>query len=108
VYLELTPVRCRDVDGSKVHQAIREPYTSAYVEGDVIGFYINLPNGAEYAPKYELYVNKATRAVFPVPLEKEEGPPKRVPGIFIMTYTSLFLTPKLSLESEGFVTLTCL
>ncbi|XP_024391213.1 uncharacterized protein [Physcomitrium patens] len=70
----------RDVDGSKVHQAIREPYASAYAEGDVIGFYINLPDGAKYASKYELYVNKATRAVFRVPLEKEDGPPKCVPG----------------------------
>jgi len=66
-----------------VHQAIREPYGAPYFEGDVIGFYINLPNGAEYAPKYELYVTKATgtRQVYPVPVEKEEGPPKRVPGI---------------------------
>lgn len=75
-------MKCRDVDGSKVHQAIREPYAeSPYFEGDVIGFYISLPNGAEYAPKYELYVTKSSRAVYPVPVEKEEGPPKRVPGI---------------------------
>ena len=73
----------RDVDGSKVHQAVREPYGEAYVEGDVIGFYINLPNGAEYAPKYERYFNKATRTVFPVAREKTEGPPKRVPGTAI-------------------------
>lgn len=72
----------RDVDGSKVHQAIRESFGAPYFEGDVIGFYISLPNGAEYAPKYELYVTKATgtRQVYPVPVEKEEGPPKRVPG----------------------------
>lgn len=83
MYKELTSVKCRDVDGSKVHQAIREPYSAPYVEGDVIGFYISLPNGAEYAPKYELYVTKApgARAVYPVPVEKDEGPPKRVPGI---------------------------
>ena len=77
-----------------MHQAIRKPYSSAYFEGDVIGFYISLPNGAEYAPKYELYVNKATRQVFPVPLEKEEGPPKEVPGITIMAYTSFFFHRK--------------
>lgn len=78
----------RDVDGSKVHQAVRETYGTAYVEGDVIGFYINLPNGAEYAPKYELYVNKTNRTVFPVPVEKNEGPPKRVPG---MTFGDIML-----------------
>nr|ACE95183.1 TRAUCO [Pinus radiata] len=39
----------RDVDGNKVHKAISEPYGDGpYVEGDVIGFYINLPNGSEY------------------------------------------------------------
>ena len=69
------------VDGSKVHQAVREAYGVACVEGDVIGFYINLPNGAEYAPKYELYVIKTNRTVFPVPGKKSEGPPKRVPGV---------------------------
>jgi Set1/Ash2 histone methyltransferase complex subunit ASH2 len=71
----------RDVDGSKVHQAVRKPYGDAYVEGDVIGFYISLPNGAELAPKYDLYVSKANRTVYPVPVDKTEGPPKCVPGI---------------------------
>lgn len=47
----------RDLDGSKVHKAIREPYGDGpYVDGDVIGFYINLPNGSEYAPKPPRYV----------------------------------------------------
>lgn len=73
----------RDVDGSKVHQAIREPYGEAYFEGDVIGFYINLPNGAEYAPKYDLYVYKASKSVFSVPLEKKDCPLKHVPGCLI-------------------------
>jgi Set1/Ash2 histone methyltransferase complex subunit ASH2 len=35
----------RDVDGSKVHKALREKYgDEGYVEGDVIGFYINFPD----------------------------------------------------------------
>lgn len=47
----------RDLDGTKVHKAIREPYGDGpYVEGDVVGFYINLPNGSEYAPKPPRYV----------------------------------------------------
>lgn len=92
-----------------MHQAIREPYGgSAYFEGDVIGFYISLPNGAEYAPKYELYVNKATRQVFPVAVDKEEALLKRVPGITIVTHTLFFLSPIIHLRSDGFVALTFL
>lgn len=42
----------RDIDGSKVHKALREKYgEEGYKEGDVIGFYINLPDGGSYAPK---------------------------------------------------------
>jgi Set1/Ash2 histone methyltransferase complex subunit ASH2 len=80
VGFDLNSYAYRDVDGSKVHQAVREQYGDAYVEGDVIGFYISLPNGAELAPKYDLYVYKANRTVYPVPVDKTEGPPKRVPG----------------------------
>ncbi|KAK4408283.1 protein TRAUCO [Sesamum angolense] len=40
----------RDIDGSKVHKALREKYgEEGYKEGDVIGFYINLPDGGSYA-----------------------------------------------------------
>ncbi|XP_078435530.1 histone H3K4 methyltransferase TRAUCO [Wolffia australiana] len=42
----------RDVDGSKIHRALREKYgEEGYVEGDVIGLYISLPDGETYAPK---------------------------------------------------------
>ncbi|XP_050370589.1 protein TRAUCO [Argentina anserina] len=42
----------RDIDGSKVHKALREKYgEEGYKEGDVVGCYINLPNGGSYAPK---------------------------------------------------------
>ncbi|KMZ58903.1 hypothetical protein ZOSMA_72G00640 [Zostera marina] len=42
----------RDIDGSKVHKALREKYgEDGYMEGDVIGVYINLPNGKNYVPK---------------------------------------------------------
>ncbi|KAG2674847.1 hypothetical protein I3760_13G156500 [Carya illinoinensis] len=36
----------RDIDGSKVHKVLREKYgEEGYKEGDVIGFYISLPEG---------------------------------------------------------------
>lgn len=35
----------RDLEGSKVHKALREPYGEAYAEGDVVGLFIHLPPG---------------------------------------------------------------
>uniref|UniRef100_A0A0C9S669 TSA: Wollemia nobilis Ref_Wollemi_Transcript_11699_1872 transcribed RNA sequence n=1 Tax=Wollemia nobilis TaxID=56998 RepID=A0A0C9S669_9CONI len=68
----------RDVDGSKVHKAVREPYGDGpYVEGDVIGFYINLPNGCEYAPKSPQYVWYKGQLHY---INNAEEPPKIVPG----------------------------
>lgn len=67
----------RDVDGSKVHMAIREPYGQPYVEGDVIGFYINLPHGAELAPKPAPLVSYRGQ---PYIVEEKEDPRKVVPG----------------------------
>ncbi|KAM4084791.1 hypothetical protein ACJW30_08G159200 [Castanea mollissima] len=71
----------RDIDGSKVHKALREKYgEEGYKEGDVIGFYINLPEGAAYAPKpHHLVLYKGQRYACAPPDAKEE-PPKVVPG----------------------------
>ena len=41
----------RDLEGSKVHAGWRHPYGEAYGEGDTVGMYINLPDGAQDAPK---------------------------------------------------------
>ncbi|XVE78922.1 hypothetical protein DITRI_Ditri14bG0016900 [Diplodiscus trichospermus] len=70
----------RDIDGSKVHKALREKYgEEGYKEGDVIGFYINLPEGGSFAPKApQLVWYKGQRYVC-APDSKEE-PPKVVPG----------------------------
>lgn len=70
----------RDIDGSKVHKALREKYgEEGYKEGDVIGFYINLPEGGSYAPKpAHLVLYKGQRYAC-APDTKEEAP-KVVPG----------------------------
>lgn len=70
----------RDIDGTKVHKALRETYGGeGYVEGDVIGFYINLPDGAMYAPKPpHLVWYKGQRYVCAT--DTKEDPPKVVPG----------------------------
>lgn len=67
----------RDLDGSKTHVAIREPYGDLYVEGDVIGFYIHLPNGADHAPKPAPLLSYRGR---PYLSDIKEEEPMRVPG----------------------------
>ncbi|KAK9135317.1 hypothetical protein Syun_014647 [Stephania yunnanensis] len=70
----------RDIDGSKVHKALREKYgEEGYVEGDVIGCYINLPQGGQYAPKPPNFVwYKGQRYMYAA--DGKEEPPKVVPG----------------------------
>ncbi|CAI8617148.1 unnamed protein product [Vicia faba] len=70
----------RDIDGSKIHKALREKYgDEGYGEGDVIGFYINLPDGDKYAPKNKQLVwYKGQRYAFAQ--DAKEDPPKVVPG----------------------------
>ena len=41
----------RDLEGSKVHKALREEYGRAYKEGDVIGCYIHMPEGGRRLEK---------------------------------------------------------
>ncbi|XP_042514153.1 protein TRAUCO-like [Macadamia integrifolia] len=69
----------RDIDGSKIHKALREKYGEGYVEGDVIGCYINLPDGALYAPKPPNFVFYKGQKYACAPDGKED-PPKVVPG----------------------------
>lgn len=70
----------RDIDGSKIHKALREKYgDEGYKEGDVIGFYINLPDGEKYAPKAPHMVwYKGQRYV--CAQDSKEDPPQVVPG----------------------------
>ncbi|KAL5567093.1 hypothetical protein UlMin_030257 [Ulmus minor] len=70
----------RDTDGSKFHKALREKYgEEGYKEGDVIGFYINLPDGGTCAPKPpHLVWYKGQRYVSAA--DAKEDPPKVVTG----------------------------
>ncbi|CAN8255309.1 unnamed protein product [Cochlearia groenlandica] len=73
----------RDIDGCKIHKALREKYAEeGYKEGDVIGFYINLPDGESFAPKLPHYVWYKGQRYICAPDTKEE-PPKAVPGSVI-------------------------
>lgn len=69
----------RDVDGSKVHKALTENYGYGYKEGDVIGFYINLPNGGAYAPDPPRLVWYKGQRYVCAP-DANVDPPKVVPG----------------------------
>ncbi|KAG0519741.1 hypothetical protein BDA96_08G012500 [Sorghum bicolor] len=45
----------RDIDGAKVHMSWRDSYgEEGYGEGDVLGFYISLPDGERYEPQVNL------------------------------------------------------
>nr|GLL32499.1 protein TRAUCO [Ipomoea trifida] len=69
----------RDIDGSKIHKALREKYgEEGYGEDDVLGFYISLPDGQKYAPKPPRLVwYKGQRYMHS---SDQEDPPKIVPG----------------------------
>ncbi|KAL7202558.1 hypothetical protein ACSBR1_034096 [Camellia fascicularis] len=70
----------RDIDGTKVHKALREKYgEEGYVEGDVIGFYINLPGGSLCAPKQPNLVWYKGQKYFYME-DGNEDPPKVVLG----------------------------
>ncbi|KAH6812975.1 TRAUCO protein [Perilla frutescens var. frutescens] len=70
----------RDIDGSKVHKALREKYgDGGYKEGDVIGFYINLPDGGSYAPNPPRLVWHKGQRYICAPNVKEDSL-KVVPG----------------------------
>ncbi|WVZ54465.1 hypothetical protein U9M48_005253 [Paspalum notatum var. saurae] len=82
-----TPVGCdaygfgyRDIDGAKVHKAWRDSYAEGYGEGDVIGFYISLPDGERYEPRQpDLIQYKGMPFHVQVPKE-EQKTPDIVPG----------------------------
>ncbi|KAL1539951.1 protein TRAUCO-like [Salvia divinorum] len=70
----------RDIDGSKVHKAMRDKYADeGYKEGDVIGFYINLPDGMSYAPNPPRLVWHKGQRYICAPNVKEDAL-KVVPG----------------------------
>ena len=76
----------RDIDGSKVHKALREKYgEEGYKEGDVIGFYINLPEGGSFDPKAPHLVWYKGQRYVCAPDAKEE-PPKVVPGKLLLVF----------------------
>ncbi|CAD6258346.1 unnamed protein product [Miscanthus lutarioriparius] len=71
----------RDVDGAKVTKAWRDKYADeGYGEGDVLGFYISLPDGERYEPKQpDLVQYKGMPFHVQVPKE-EQKTPDPVPG----------------------------
>lgn len=70
----------RDIDGCKIHKASREKYgEKGYEQGDVIGFYINLPEGNLYTPKTPEVVWYKGQKYACAPDPKQD-PPKVIPG----------------------------
>ncbi|MQM02934.1 hypothetical protein Taro_035714 [Colocasia esculenta] len=82
----------RDIDGTKIHKALREKYgDEGYAEGDVIGFYINLPDGASFAPKPpNLVWYKGQRYMYSA--DGKEEPLKVVPDYYANDYPGSEIT----------------
>uniref|UniRef100_A0A0D3HI50 B30.2/SPRY domain-containing protein n=1 Tax=Oryza barthii TaxID=65489 RepID=A0A0D3HI50_9ORYZ len=72
----------RDMDGTKVHKAWRSNYADqGYGEGDVLGFYIHLPDGELYEPKQPFLVHyKGLPFRAEAPKAAEQKTPDPVPG----------------------------
>lgn len=88
-----TPVGCdgfgfgyRDVDGSKVYKAWRDNYADAYGEGDVVGFYISLPQGELYEPKQPDLVKYKGMPFHAQGVKDEKNTPVPVPGSEIVYF----------------------
>lgn len=89
-----TPVGCdgfgfsyRSVDGSKVYKAWRAKYADeGYKEGDVLGFYISLPQGEMYEPKQPDLVKYKGMPFHAQPLKDEKKTPDPVPGSEIVYF----------------------
>ena len=89
-----TPVGCdsfgfsyRSVDGSKVYKAWRDKYADeGYGEGDVLGFYISLPQGELYEPKQPDLVKYKGMPFHAQGLKDEKKAPDPVPGSEIVYF----------------------
>uniref|UniRef100_A0ACD5XPD9 Uncharacterized protein n=1 Tax=Avena sativa TaxID=4498 RepID=A0ACD5XPD9_AVESA len=89
-----TPVGCdgfgfsyRSVDGTKVYKAWRAKYADeGYTEGDVLGFYISLPQGELYEPKQPDLVKYKGMPFHAQPLKDEKKTPNPVPGSEIVYF----------------------
>ena len=71
----------RDVDGSKVHKSLREPYGSPYKEGDVIGMLIHLPPGGKPLESLHKDQVKYKGALYYIDVADPE--PQPLPGSFV-------------------------
>ncbi|XP_003576913.1 protein TRAUCO [Brachypodium distachyon] len=70
----------RSVDGSKVAKAWRSDYGDGYEAGDVLGFYISLPEGEVYLPPKEAEMVKLKGVYFfAKPAKVDETKPVPVP-----------------------------
>ncbi|KAE8786878.1 protein TRAUCO-like [Hordeum vulgare] len=72
----------RSVDGSKVYKAWRDKYAGeGYDEGDILGFYISLPQGELYEPKQPDLVKYKGMPFHAQGLKDEKKTPDPVPGV---------------------------
>jgi Set1/Ash2 histone methyltransferase complex subunit ASH2 len=68
----------RDLEGSKVHKALREPYGEAYAEGDVIGLMLYMPPGGRPMERRMSEIVRYKGSLYHV--DEGEEPPKPLVG----------------------------
>lgn len=68
----------RDLEGSKVHKALREAYGEAYVEGDVIGLLLHMPPGGRPMERRMCEIVRYKGSLYHV--DEGEEPPKPLHG----------------------------
>ena len=88
------------MEGESQVERERESEWEGYKEGDVIGFYINLPGGEQYAPKSsQLVWYKGQRYVYAQ--DSTQDPPKLVPGqctqlCYLLFFSSFLMVARCS------------
>lgn len=65
----------RDVEGSKVHVGLREPYGAAYGEGDVVGLIIHMPDGGRPIEVHDRAVTRYKGGLYQVSEQEPEPQP---------------------------------
>lgn len=68
----------RDLEGSKVHRAMREPYGAVFKEGDTVGLFLHMPSGGRPMERQVQDVVRYKGALYTV--QEEEGQPGQLPG----------------------------
>ena len=79
----------RSKKGTKFHQSIGKHYSSGYGQGDILGFYINLPEDTETAKSLpDTYKDKVSLSSWEIPGVEDQWQPEPVAACSLDAYLS--------------------